>query len=140
MSDFIKMLKAYFLRVDEESGVVYQGYFGLIENTLEAKQKYVNFGRPDGTIQVIRLGELDVIVHDEGKLLNFPLNRVWCQDNKVLDTLNGNILVVRHIGEEFSSIRDSDAALIEKCLRPIKIVGFGDYEFVRPEALPKYKE
>lgn len=65
-------IKAYFLRVDEDLRLPYQGYLGEIENTLSAKQKYVNFGKANGSIQVVSLtDEIDIICHDEGSCWGF---------------------------------------------------------------------
>ena len=52
---------AYKLRVDEETGEPYKGYFEEIDNTLEAKQKYVG-----GTIQCLHLtDEIDMVCNDD---------------------------------------------------------------------------
>lgn len=117
-------IKAYFLRVDEELRFPCKGYLGEIENTLSAKQKYVNFGEAGGSIQVVYLtDEIDIICHDEGKMWDFPANRVWVDDNgKALDLLVGNVLAVRHEGSEFTSIRESDIPYIEKHLKPVRVM------------------
>lgn len=121
MAEKDKYIRAYFLRVSEEIGIPYQGYAGSIANTLEAKQKYVNFGKDGGLIQAVHLnGELDVICHDEGKLLGFPLNRAWVDESgRILDVFAGNIMVVRHKGDEFASVFDGDIPCIEKYLVPV---------------------
>ncbi len=116
-------IKAYFMRVDRESGTPYQGYFGEIENELRPKQAYVNFDEPGGLIQVLRMGDIDIICDDEGKLKNFPYNRVWIDDSgRVLDIFCGNIMCVRHKGDEFISIEESDKEFIETYLQPIALV------------------
>ena len=117
-------IKAYFMRVDRESGTPYQGYFGEIENELEAKQLYVNFDEPGGLIQCICMDGIDIICHDEGKLRNFPFNRVWIdKDGCVLDIFAGNIMCVRHNDEgEFVSIEESDRETIEKYLLPLAVI------------------
>ncbi|MCM1217804.1 MAG: DUF3846 domain-containing protein [Lachnospiraceae bacterium] len=141
MKKKVKNIKAYFLRIDEEHGVPYKGYVGSIANELEAKQKYVNFGRQGGTIQVVHLNsKLDVICHDEGKLLSFPLNRAWIVDSGItLDVFAGNIMVVRHKGAEFASILDDDIFYIEKYLLPVMKVGEGRYIVLPKRSLPRWK-
>ena len=131
-------IKAYFLRVDKDLRLPYQGYLGEIENTLSAKQKYVNFGKANGSIQVVSLtDEIDIICHDEGKLLGFPANRAWLDnEGEVLDLLVGNLLVVRCEGPDFTSIRESDIPYIEEYLKPVRVM---DEVLVPipPEILPK---
>lgn len=134
-------IKAYFLRVDEHTGKIYRGYFGEIENTLEAKQAYVNYNHPHGLIQVVTLGEIDVICEDEGKLKLFPTNRaIVSDDGKVYDYFAGNVLCVRHNAEgEFTDILESDKEYIEEHLPPIILLG----EFmlkVPDDELSEYKE
>lgn len=112
-------IKAYFMRVSED-GTTYKGYLGEIENTLKAKQRYVNFGKSGGLIQVVRLTEeIDVICHDEGKLKQFPPNRIWFYRGEPVDILCGNILCVRHEGEDFVGIKEEDIPVIQEYLRPI---------------------
>jgi hypothetical protein len=112
---------SYQMKVDEDTGQPYRGIFKPIENTLSALQHYVNFGRDDGTIQVIGLEDIDLIVHDEGKLLQFPPNRALVDaDGEVYDIAVGNILAVRHNDDgEFISILESDLPTIQKYLRPV---------------------
>lgn len=112
---------SYQMRVDEESGQVFRGSLVEIENSLEAEQRYVNYGRPNGLIQVICIDGIDIICHDEGKLLNFPPNRVWVDKNgETQDVFCGNILAVRHNEEgEFTSILPEDIATINKFLKPV---------------------
>ena len=64
---------AYKLRVNEETGEIYRGYFEKIENTLEAKRKYVG-----GSIQCLHL---DMICNDDGKLLGNENNRKKRKDH-----------------------------------------------------------
>lgn len=111
-----KKIDAYILRVSDD-GIQYKGYFQEIENTLEAKQKLVG-----GIIQVIAITpEIDAIINDEGKLSCLPINRLWLDDNdNPLDIIVGNIICVRHKGDEFVSIKLEDKEIIEKLLIPIK--------------------
>lgn len=112
---------AYFLRVSEDGEAIYEGYLGEIENTLEAGQRYVNFGRAGGLIQAVSLTDgIDVICNDEGKIKQFPPNRLWFYKGELADIFCGNILCVRHNGEgEFISIRKEDIPAIEGCLKPV---------------------
>lgn len=135
-----KFITAYLLRVDEESGKPYKGYLAQVENSLDAEQRYVNYGRDGGLIQVVSFGDIDVICNDEGKLLGMPNNRAWIEDGKVLDIFVGNIMCVRHIGEEFTSILESDIEVIEKTLYPILKVINNVVMLTPAYNLPEYKE
>ncbi|MBO5629944.1 MAG: DUF3846 domain-containing protein [Aeriscardovia sp.] len=106
-------IKVYFMRAG------YQGYFGEIQNTLEAKQKYVG-----GLIQVITLdGVIDIICNDEGKLMGLPVNRAWRDDDgKPIDIFVGSIVAVRHDEEgNFIDIHDDDIQTIRKYLMPLTL-------------------
>lgn len=110
------MIDTYFLRCDQERQ--YRGYVGQIENTLKAKQSYVG-----GLIQVVSLTpEIIVICNDEGKIQQLPPNRAWVESSGVVDFFAGNILCVRHSGDEFASILPEDIAEIERRLIPLKSV------------------
>lgn len=109
-------IDAYFLRSD--NGKQYKGYISQIENTLKAHQAYVG-----GLIQAVHLTEkIIVICNDEGKIQQLPVNRVWMDSQEILDYFVGNILCVRHHGENFSSIEPGDIEVIEQCLIPLKSV------------------
>lgn len=134
-------IQAYFMRVDEATGQPYQGYLGEIENTLKAKQFYVNYGREGGLIQAVHLNDdVDIICHDEGKLMKFPFNRVWlAEDGKILDIFAGNILAVRHKGDGFAGILPSDVQEIQRYLFPV-ILSEDKNILVLPDALlPEYE-
>lgn len=136
-----KFITAYLLRVDEESGKPYKGYLTQVENSLDAEQRYVNYGRDGGLIQVVSLGDIDIICNDEGKLLGMPYNRAWIEDGKVLDIFVGNIMCVRHNSEgEFTSILESDIDVIEKTLYPILDVKRNAVLVTPAYDLPEYKE
>lgn len=125
-------IKAYLLRVNKLSGVVYKGYLAEVDNTLEAEQRYVNYDEPHGLITVLSItDEIDVIANDEGKLKNYPINRFVVDDmGGVYDMLVGNLMCVRHNSEgEFTSIREEDIPVIEKHL--VAII---------PDNLTEYKE
>ena len=110
------MIDTYFLRCDQERQ--YRGYVGQIENTLKAKQSYVG-----GLIQAVSLTpEIIVICNDEGKIQQLPPNRAWVESSGVVDFFAGNILCVRHSGDEFASILPKDIAEIERRLIPLKSV------------------
>ena len=125
-------IQAYLLRVNKLSGVVYKGYLAEVDNTLEAEQRYVNYDEPHGLITVLSItDEIDVIANDEGKLMNYPINRFVVDDmGGVYDMLVGNLMCVRHNSEgEFTSIREKDIPVIEKHLVAIM-----------PDNLTEYKE
>lgn len=133
---FQEKILAYKLKVNEETGEVYHGYFEEIENTLEAKQKYV-----DGHIEVIRLtDDIDIILNDEGKLVEMKPCRVLLGNMGILDLLVGNLLCVRHDEEgNFTSIQQEDEAIILRHLKPVTMVG--DTCMIVPEFFCKeYKE
>lgn len=136
-----EFIKAYFLRTDEECGVPYQGYVGSIANTLKAKQKYVNFGKDGGLIQAVHLNsKLDVVCHDEGKQLGFPSNRAWIDGSgRVLEVFAGNIMVVRHKGDQFASIHAEDIPYIEKYLVPVLAVEGRTFITVPRRTLPRWE-
>ena len=109
-------IDAYFLRCDQDRQ--YKGYVGQIENTLKAHQAYVG-----GLIQAVHLTpEIIVICNDEGKLQQLPVNRARIDNDQVIDYFVGNILCVRHSGEEFASIEPEDIEVIERCLVPLKSI------------------
>ncbi len=124
-------IKAYLLRVNKLSGVVYKGYLAEVDNTLEAEQRYVNYDEPHGLITVLSItDEIDVIANDEGKLKNYPINRFVVDDmGGVYDMLVGNLMCVRHNSEgEFTSIREEDIPVIESHLIPLMPDKMLDYE------------
>lgn len=133
---------SYQMRVDEETGQVFRGSLVEIENSLEAKQRYVNYNKPHGLIQVICIDGIDIICHDEGKLLQYPPNRVWVDENgEALDIFCGNILVVRHNDEgEFTSILPKDIAVINKFLKPVYRAGTKLVVLPTEEWLEVYKD
>ena len=114
-------IKAYFMEVDSKSKMPLQGYLGYLNNTLEEKQRYVG-----GIIQCVRLSsEIDIICNDEGKLIGLPVNRLFInyidKDEGLfaVDVFCGNIMCVRHLGEEFTSIHEEDIEVIKKSLLPV---------------------
>ena len=100
-----------------------------LDNTLEAMQKFVG-----GLIECITLSdtgsEVTLICNDEGKLMNYPINRVLVDDDgKPWDILVGNLMAVRHNDEgEFTSIREEDIPVIESLLIPLMPDRMIDYE------------
>mgnify|MGYP000038972687 FL=1 len=124
-------IKAYLMRTDEKSKIVYKGYLAEVDNTLEAEQAYVNYNKPHGLITVVSINnDIDIIANDEGKLNNYPINRFLVSDDGVvLDMLVGNIMCVRHNEEgEFTSIREEDIPVIESHLIPLMPDRMIDYE------------
>lgn len=124
-------IKAYLMRTDEKSKIVYKGYLAEVDNTLEAEQAYVNYNKPHGLITVVSINnDIDIIANDEGKLNNYPINRFLVSDDGiVLDMLVGNIMCVRHNSAgEFTSIREEDIPVIESHLIPLMPDKMIDYE------------
>lgn len=135
-------ITAYFLRVDEKTGIPYRGYLSQISNTLKALQEYVNFDRPHGRIEAYPLNEsVKLIIHEEGKFLGYPCNRAILNGKgDVLDVLVGNVLCVRSAGEDFTDIEESDVPIIEALLKPIREVSEGVVYLASAASLPKYEE
>lgn len=134
-----KRITAYLLRVDECTGVSYKGYLSEVDNDLKAEQDYVNYGHPHGLIDVVALGDIDIIVNDEGLLLGYPVNRLCIDDEgNPLSYLVGNLMCVRHNNEgEFTSILPDDIPVIEKYLKPV--IG-GKITCMDDRLLPEYEE
>lgn len=128
------MIDAYVLRCDHDGP--YRGYIWRVENTLKALQSYV-----DGPIQALALTpEIVIVCNDEGKLHQFPLNRAYKEGSKVLDYFVGNLLCVRHIGDEFASIKPEDVEVIERLLIPLKSVSKeGAFVTVSADHCPEWR-
>lgn len=124
------------MRCDENK--VYKGRLEEIDNTLEAKQKFVG-----GYIEVIRItDDIDIVLNDEGKLDGLPYNRVWKDKHgNIFDILVGNVLACRHDNDgNFTSILDSDIPVIFEKL-PAIVGVIGRNVFVRHEEdLPSYED
>ncbi len=133
------MILTYQLRVDPQSHLMYQGKLVYMENTLKAFQRYVNFDHDGGRIGITSLPKgIVLIVHGDGKLLNFPVNRALIGEGEhVIDILVGNIVGVRASGEEFDSILPEDVEFIEECLKPAYIMN-GAVGFLNDVPLPEY--
>ncbi len=127
-----KKIKAYMMRMSDD-GEVYKGYFGEIENTLQAIQSFAG-----GDIQVISLSSgIVLICNEEGKLEGLPPNRAlyYEADGKdtIYDFVVGNCLCVRYNDEgNFTSILEEDLAVIQRFAKPI--------EFIAPPNLILVKE
>lgn len=123
-------IQAYLLRVNKLSGIVYKGYLAEVDNSLEAEQAYVNYNEPHGLITVLSITDaIDIIANDEGKLKNYPINRIVVDaDGRPWDLLVGNLMCVRHNDEgEFASILPEDIPVIEKHLIPLNPQCLLDY-------------
>lgn len=123
-------IQAYLLRVNKLSGIVYKGYLAEVDNSLEAEQAYVNYNEPHGLITVLSITDaIDIIANDEGKLKNYPINRIVVDvDGRPWDLLVGNLMCVRHNDEgEFTSIHPEDIPVIEKHLIPLNPQCLLDY-------------
>ena len=121
------IIQVYIMRVDYSSGKQYKGVLGKIPNTLSALQAYVS-----GLIECIGLGELDIIMNEEGKLMHLPHNRAFVNELGVLDVIVGNILVCRHDEDgNFTSILPEDIPIIEKSLKPCQIIKVNDESVIK---------
>lgn len=131
-----KKIKAYMMRLGKDE-IPCQGYIGEIDNTLEAKQKYVG-----GLMQVISLnGQVDIICNDEGKLQGLLPNRAFVKDGKVLDIFVGDILACRHDNEgNFTSIEETDIPLIEQTLEPIAFMLGNKVITCKADELPVFEQ
>lgn len=130
------MIDAYMMRVDQEAGLVYQGYISKIDNTLEAMQSYVG-----GYIEAVTIAEGIVLICDEdGKMKGYMPNRAWVKGDRILDIIVGDIMFVRSEGDEFESIRQEDIAVIEELFRPIEYVRDTFVKVKNVDELPEYKE
>ena len=129
-------INAYMLRLNDV-GMPCKGYIGEIENSLEAKQKYVQ-----GLIQVISLNsQIDIICNDEGKLIGLEPNRAFMDGEDILDILVGDILACRHDAEgNFTSIKEEDIPIIESMLLPIRIVVGNTVFLAGTDTLDEYKQ
>lgn len=131
-----KKINAYMLRLND-AGMPCKGYIGEIENSLEAKQKYVK-----GLIQVVSLNsQIDIICNDEGKLIGLEPNRAFMDGEDILDILVGDILACRHDAEgNFTSIKEEDIPIIESMLLPIRIVVGNTVFLAGTDTLDEYKQ
>lgn len=138
----MEKILSYQMRVDKTTGQVYRGSLVEIENSLKAKQDYVNYNEPHGLIQVICIEGIDIICNDEGKLQQLPPNRVLIDEyGEVVDIFVGNILAVRHNDEgEFTSIHPEDIQIINKYLKPVVRVGTKLMLIPKEDWLEEYKE
>lgn len=129
------VIEIYAMRV--KGNKVYKGRMEKIENSLKATQNFV-----EGLISVVGLTEeIDIVLNDEGKLDNLPLNRVWKSETEIFDILVGNLFCCRHDDEgNFTSILEKDIPLIQKMLEPIKYISESTIYLGLEENLQEYKE
>ena len=120
---------AYILRVSDQ-GVQYQGYFAEVENSLKAERQLVG-----GRITTYPLtAEMDIISCDDAVDKCMKLNRaVYDLQGNFITAFLGNVMVVRHEGDSFTSVRYEDKEIIEKCLKPIERI-FAGQVFLADEA------
>ena len=112
----LEKIKAYLLRADS-SGQLYCGYIADVENSLAFEQKYVG-----DRIDVYPLtDDIDVIGGKEAVVMGKTLNRaVFDERGDFITVLAGNLMMVRHEGDSFTSIQEEDVVVIEKLLKPIE--------------------
>lgn len=92
-----------------------------IDNTLEALQNAVG-----GYIEVIYPDErrpVGLICNEEGKCCGLELNRALYQNGKPYDIIAGTFLVVGLSAEDFTDLREEDAAYFEKMFHTPEKVG-----------------
>lgn len=136
-------IKAYLIRVDENTGECFRGSLQDIPNELSFLQHFVNFNREHGLIQVINIEGINVICEDEGKLKQFPISRVWVEDTEIVDVFVGNLICVRanEVTGEFTSIREEDISVIQKYLKPVVPLKNGKAMIIPDETwLEEWKE
>lgn len=131
-----KKILSWQVRVNKETGIPYQGVLREIDNTLEAKQAYV-----EGHIERVCITpEIDCILNEEGKIKGLTFNRVWFYEGEPVDFFVGNLLFVRHDDEgNFTSILESDIPIIQENVKFCITVG----DMIVPvddEVLPEYEE
>lgn len=83
-----------------------------IDNELEALQDAVG-----GYIQVLYLDPhrpVGLVCNEEGKCCGLELNRALYQNGKPYDIIAGTFLVVGLSAEDFTDLREEDAAYFEK--------------------------
>ena len=126
---------AYILRVSDQ-GVQYHGYFAEIENSLKAEQQLVG-----GRITTYPLtGEIDIISCDDAVAKCMKLNRaLYDLQGNFITAFLGNIMVVRHEGDCFTSIRYEDKEIIKKCLKPIERIFAGQVFLADEVSLLKWR-
>ena len=126
---------AYILRVSDQ-GVQYQGYFEQVENTLKAEQQLVG-----GRITTYPLtDEIVIISCGDAVAKCMKLNRaLYDLQGNFITAFLGNIMVVRHEGDCFTSIRYEDKEIIEKCLKPIERIFAGQVFLADETSLLKWR-
>ena len=97
----------------DDSGKPMKPEFIEIDNTLKAMQEFVS-----GNIEVVNIEDIIVVMNEEGKLRNLPLNCILFDENReVIDGLVGNLLCCRVNSDgDFVSIKENDLEILEKHL------------------------
>lgn len=93
-------MKIVYFEVGKEAKVM------EVENTLESLQELVG-----GYIETVTLGEIIIVVNEEGRILELPLNRIFGRMY-----FYGNFFIVSSDGDEFSSLTDEHIEIIESLL------------------------
>ncbi len=87
----------------------------IIDNTLEQMKGIVG-----GYIDTLYLPEnhLVVVCNDKGKIKDLPIRAlVRNSDGEVVDTLNGDFIICRDGGEDFTDVKAEDIEVIEKYIK-----------------------
>lgn len=86
-----------------------------IENSLESLQKEVG-----GLVEFVYWAQNVVLIcNKEGKLDGLPLNRIWIDENEIVDVIAGNFLIVG-CDAEGNCVSLSDS-VIERILKQITL-------------------
>lgn len=124
-----KRIKIYPLHVGDFCS---EASIEVIDNTLEAKQKFVG-----GTIQGICIDKerkLDIVCNDDGKLLGLPINRGWILNNELVDFIAGEAFICRHDkAGNYCSIREEDLEFIFSMFKPIFAIIQGNFFLINPD-------
>lgn len=85
--------------------------FELMKNDLDNIRAYIG-----GNIEAINIGDIVVLLNEDGKIMDLPLNRILLDKcGGVIDGLVGNILCCRaDANGNFCSIERSDLDIVEK--------------------------
>lgn len=128
-------IKVFAMRCSENK--VYKGRIEEIDNTLQAKRKFVG-----GTIQNVVIAGVDVICNDDGKLIGLPFNRAVIDNKgKLLDIFAGDILACNHDASgNYTDIKESDIPKLLEVLQPIAFITNKCVYCMNEEDLPKYEE
>ena len=97
-----------------------------IQNELKELQ-----GKVDGYIEMIPIGDRAVlIVNEEGKLRNLPINFWIGSQGSVLDCIRGDVLICATDGEELCDLSDEQTETFMEMLTDVDVVGLRTVVFL----------